>query len=81
MPFWVWCSHDYAVNHPDILSEVLGAKERRLMTDALPHLLFYLAGIHSKDYHEEYNVLSPSYDEKRPRVIKAAVDYDKITNH
>ena len=81
VPFWVWCSHDYAVNHPDILSEVLGAKERRLMTDALPHLLFYLAGIHSKDYHEEYNVLSPSYDEKRPRVIKATVDYDKITNH
>lgn len=81
VPFWVWCSHDYAVNHPDILSEVLGAKERRLMTDALPHLLFYLAGIHSKDYHEEYNVLSPSYDEKRPRVIKATVDYDNITNH
>ena len=79
VPFWVWCSHDYAVNHPDIFSEVVAAKNRRLMTDALPHLLFYLAGIHSKDYHEEYNVLSPSYNERRPRIIKATVDYDQVT--
>ena len=78
VPFWVWFSHDYAVNHPDIFSEVVAAKDRRLMTDALPHLLFYLAGIHTKDYHPEYNVLSPDYDELRPRIIKAKVDYDSL---
>jgi len=78
VPFWIWCSHKYAVKHPDIFSEVIEAKDRRLMTDALPHLLLYLAGISTKDYHAEYNVLSPDYDEKRPRVIKAKVDYDKL---
>lgn len=78
VPFWIWCSHEYAVNHPDIFSEIIGARDRRMMTDALPHLLLYLAGIATKDYHEEYNVLSPKYDENRPRIIKAKIDYDKL---
>ena len=78
IPFWIWCSHSYAVKHPDIYQQVIQARNRRLMTDALPHLLLYLAGIHAKDYHEEYNVLSPQYDERRPRIIKNGVDYDKL---
>ena len=78
VPFWVWCSHDYAVKHPDIFKQVLQSKDRRLMTDALPHMLLYLAGISSKDYNEAYNILSPHYNEQRPRVIKNGVDYDKL---
>lgn len=78
VPFWVWCSHDYAVKHPDIFQQVLQSKDRRLMTDALPHMLLYLAGISSKDYNDAYNILSPHYNEQRPRVIKNGVDYDKL---
>lgn len=78
VPFWVWCSHDYAVKHPDIFQQVLQSKDRRLMTDALPHMLLYLAGISSKDYNEAYNILSPHYNEQRPRIIKNGVDYDKL---
>lgn len=48
------------------------------MTDALPHLMVWLAGISSKDYHDQYNLLSPNYDESRPRVLKNSVDYDKL---
>ena len=79
VPFWVWCSRKYVNHHPAIFKEVVRAKDRPLMTDALPHLLLYLAGIETKDYHEEYNVLSPKYDHQRKRIIKATVDYDKLT--
>jgi heptose-I-phosphate ethanolaminephosphotransferase len=48
------------------------------MTDALPHMLLYLGGIHAKDYHAEYNVLSPNYNENRPRILKGTTDYDKL---
>lgn len=48
------------------------------MTDALPHLLLYLAGIHSRDYHDRYNVISDQYDERRPRILKGTTDYDKL---
>ena len=48
------------------------------MTDALPHLLLYLAGIETPTYKEEYNILSPKYDEMRPRILKNSADYDKL---
>jgi len=78
IPFWIWCSHKYAVAHPDVFHDVMLAKDRRFMTDALPHLLLYLAGINTKYYHEEYNILSPNYNEKRKRVLKNYADYDKL---
>jgi heptose-I-phosphate ethanolaminephosphotransferase len=78
IPFWIWCSHQYAVKHPQIFKEIVQARNRKLMTDALPHLLLYLAGISAPDYHEEYNVLSPKYDENRPRILKGTTDYDKL---
>lgn len=79
IPFWIFCSYKYAAKHPDIYKEIIGAKNRRFMTDALPHMLLYLAGIHAKDYHAEYNILSPQYNEMRPRILKNTTDYDKLT--
>ena len=81
IPFWIFCSHKYAAKHPDIFQQIIRARHRRFMTDALPHLLLYLAGIHTKDYHAEYNVLSPDYDEKRPRLLKNTTDYDQLAKH
>lgn len=48
------------------------------MTDALPHLLLYLAGIETSTYNPKYNILSPEYDEMRPRILKNSADYDKL---
>lgn len=78
IPFWIWCSHKYAVRHPEIFHQIVEARDRRFMTDALPHLLLYLAGIHTKDYHAEYNLISPEYNENRPRILKGTTDYDKL---
>ena len=78
IPFWVYCSKKYIANHPEVFREIKAAKNRRFMTDALPHMLLYLAGIHTKDYHAEYNILSSKYDEKRPRLLKNTTDYDKL---
>ena len=78
IPFWVWCSKSYIAAHPDLFQRICAAKDRRLMIDALPHMLMYLAGIHSKDYNEAYDILSDGYDEQRPRLLKGKVDYDKV---
>ena len=78
IPFWVWCSKSYIAAHPDLFQRIRAAKDRRLMIDALPHMLMYLAGIHSKDYNEAYDILSDGYDEQRPRLLKGKVDYDKV---
>jgi heptose-I-phosphate ethanolaminephosphotransferase len=78
IPFWIWTSRKYAARHPEVFKAVKGARNRRFMTDALPHLMVWLAGISAKDYHEAYNLLSPDYDEMRPRILKNTADYDKL---
>lgn len=78
IPFWIWCSHKYAARRPEIFKQVTEARHRRYMTDALPHLLLYLAGIYAPDYHDEYNILSPNYNEARPRLLKGVTDYDSL---
>lgn len=78
IPFWIWCSKKYVRKHPKITREIATARDRRFMTDALPHLLLYLAGIHAPDYNAKYNLISPEYDEMRPRILKGTTDYDKL---
>ena len=78
IPFWIYCSPKYIRNHRDIYRQIRKAKDKRFMTDALPHLLLYLAGIETPTYKEEYNILSPKYDEMRPRILKNSADYDKL---
>ena len=58
--------------------QVVNARNRRFMTDALAHMLLYLGGIHARDYKEQYNLLSPEYNESRPRILKNTTDYDKL---
>ena len=79
IPFWIWCSKKYVRRHPKVFREIVAARHRRFMTDALPHLLVYLAGIHAPDYNSKYNLIAPDYDEMRPRILKGTTDYDKLS--
>ena len=78
IPFWIWGSPQYRENHPYGWLAIQNAKNRPLMIDALPHLLMYLGGISTPLYREELNVISPKYDEKRPRILKNEVDYNTL---
>ena len=78
IPMWIWCSRKYIKKRPEIFRQVVNARNRRFMTDALAHMLLYLGGIHARDYNEQLNLLSPEYDESRPRILKKTTDYDKL---
>lgn len=78
IPFWIWCSPKYVKHRPEVFRRVVRARHRRFMTDALPHTLLYLGGISAPYYHEEYDLLSPNYNEMRPRILKGTTDYDKL---
>lgn len=78
IPFWIYCSPKYVASHREIFREIKAARRRPFMTDALPHLLLYLAGIHTPYYHSQYNILSPDYDAKRPRLLKNTTDYNQL---
>ena len=78
IPFWVWGSPLYRENHPYGWMAIQNAKNRPMMTDALPHFLMYLGGISSSLYRPELNVISPEYDVKRPRILKNVTDYNSL---
>ena len=78
IPFWIWGSPKYRENHPYGWAAVQQAKNRAMMTDILPHLLMYFGGIATPLYQEKYNIVSPAYDTKRPRILKGVTDYNQL---
>ena len=78
IPFWIWCSNGYIESHRTIFAQIEDSHNRRFMTDDLPHLLMYLAGISCKYYNEKRNLISPLYDVNRKRMINGKYDYDQI---
>ena len=78
IPFWIWASEKYRQTHPYGWEAVKRYCHRPYMTDLLPHTLMFLGGIHTKDYRKEYDVLNNAYNEKRPRLLKNQVDYNKL---
>lgn len=79
IPFWIWASASFRAAHPDEWQTIMDSRHRRLMTDRLAHTLLRLAGIHTPLYREELDVLSPAYDERRPRLLKNTTDYNLLT--
>ena len=78
IPFWIWGSPKYREQHPYGWQAIQDAKNRPFMTDILSHLLLYFGGISTPLYHEEYNVISPAYNTKRPRILKGETDYNQL---
>ena len=78
IPFWIWGSPKYREQHPYGWMAIQNAKDRPMMTDVLPYLLMYLGGISSPLYREELNVIMPTYDVKRPRILKGETDYNSL---
>ena len=78
IPFWIWGSPKYVENHPYGWQAIQAAKDRPMMTDALPHLLLYLGGISTPLYRSELNIISPDYNTHRPRILKGTTDYNQL---
>lgn len=78
IPFWIWGSPQYIEQHPYGWLAIQNAKDRPMMIDALPHLLLYLGGISTPLYREELNIISPQYNQKRPRILKGVTDYNQL---
>lgn len=77
IPFWIWCSKSYIDTHYDIFNRIKESRTKPFMTDDLPHLMLYLAGITCDSYDETRNLLSPNFNTKRKRMINGKCDYDE----
>lgn len=78
IPMWIYCTEKYRQAHPDAVQAIAAAKDKPFMTDAMPHVLLGLAGIHCRYYNPRYDLLSPQYDAGRKRILKHTIDYDDL---
>lgn len=46
--------------------------------DTLPQILYHLAGIHTKWYYPEMDMLNDAYRNDRKRIIRNEKDYDGV---
>ena len=77
IPFWIWTSPIFRKNHPDIVQQIIKAKDRPFMTDNISQLLLYLADISTPYYREEDNLISPCYNTGRKRMLMGTIPYDE----
>ena len=77
VPMWIWCSESYRISHPDIIQRIEQSLNKPFMTDGLPQILLYLAGISSKWNEDDRNLLSPIYKCKT-RIICGSTNYDNL---
>ena len=80
IPFWFYFTEAYREKHPEIVETAISVKNKRYMTDIISHTLINLAGIQSKYYRPEYDILNPAYDEQRKRMIRNQRDFDAIVS-
>lgn len=78
VPFWIWCSPSYRLSHKRIVEELSLSVNQPFMTDDLPQLLLYLAGICSRWTYFCNCPISKEYNSSRTRLIYGKVDYDKL---
>ena len=77
VPMWIWCSDSYRLNHHDIVESIVNSLEKPFMTDGMPQILLYLAGISGTWNDDIHNILSPDYQCKI-RIISGCANYDRL---
>jgi len=64
--------------HPEVVEAVQSSLNKPFISSDLCQILFDLAGIDSPEYNAKHDILSPQYDNSRPRLIGRGVDYDEL---
>ena len=61
VPFMVWCSDKYIVNHPDVVSTLHESSKKAFTIDIVCNMLMSVGGVKSRYYRESKDVLSSDY--------------------
>lgn len=78
IPMWIWASDTYIGNHTAIWNKIRSTSNKPYMTDAIAHTIMSLAGIKNDMYNSEVDIISNTYNCKRPRILRNQANYDSI---
>lgn len=78
VPFFIWMSDKYKVNHPKLLEQMNMYKDRPFVTDITFNMLLGLAGIKTKYYNERQDLLHKKFITPKRLLMNEGVDCDAI---
>lgn len=78
IPFWIWCSDEYKEKHKEIVSAIIKSTKLPFYSSDLGHIILYLAGIKSRYYKAENNILDKRYNSHRKRLLKGGTSYEEL---
>jgi len=78
VPFFIWMSDKYKVNHSNLLEQINKCKDRPFVTDITFNLLLGLASIETKYYNEQQDLLHKNYLPQKRLLMNEGIDCDAI---
>ena len=80
VPFFIWVTDKYKEKNPYIVEQLIQSKDRPFVSDITYNLLFDLAHIKTKYYHEQLDLIHKNYHTPRRLLTNEGLDCDAIGN-
>ncbi len=78
IPLFVYFSPQLRKERPDLWRQLSRQRDKRILSDLLTHALIDLLGIHTEYTQPRFNFFSPTYDDRRQRIVVAPTSNKKM---
>lgn len=78
IPLFVYFSPQLRKERPDLWRQLSRQRDKRILSDLLTHALIDLLGIHTEYTQPRFNFFSPTYDDRRQRIVVAPTSSKKM---
>lgn len=78
IPLFVYFSPQLRRERPDLWRQLQRQRDKRILSDLLTHALVDLLGIHTEYTQPRLNFFSPTYDDRRRRIVVAPTSNKKL---
>lgn len=76
VPFLIYLTPSYAAVHSDMVARLRAAEGRPFMTDDLPHVIFDILGVRSREFVAAKSLINAQYQAPRKRLLQIKKWYE-----
>lgn len=76
VPFLIYLTPTYAAAHSDMAARLRAAEGRPFMTDDLPHVIFDILGVRSREFVAAKSLINAQYQAPRKRLLQIKKWYE-----
>lgn len=76
VPFLIYLTPSYAAVHSDMVARLRAAEGRPFMTDDLPHVIFDILGVRTREFVAAKSLINAQYQAPRKRLLQIKKWYE-----